>query len=127
VTGPLSVLVVDDVPDAADSTAILLGLRGFAVCRATDGPAALAAAADARPDVVVTDLRMPKMTGWELARRLAELYPDRPPAVVAVTGSTAADDFRRSEEVGIAAHLIKPVDPDELVAVIERCRPHPRS
>ncbi len=119
---PVSVLVVDDVPDAAESLAILLRLHGFAARTAPDGSSALRAAAADPPDAVVTDLGMPDLGGWELARRLRAQCPT-PPFVVAVTGYDRDVDRRRSAEAGIDLHLIKPVEPDELVAALKQVRP----
>src|SRR5690349_9016220 len=116
---PLSVLVVDDVADAADSLADLLALHGFRVRTAQDGRSAAAAE---RPDVVVTDLLVPGMSGWDLAERLRGLYPEGPPDVVAVSGRGTADDRRRSEAAGIGLHLVKPADPAQLVAYLEGLR-----
>jgi CheY-like chemotaxis protein len=99
-----------------------LGLRGFRVQTAADGPAALAAAAADRPDVVLTDLSMPGMTGWELAGRLRALYPESPPEVVAVTGRGSTGDRRKSAAAGIRLHLVKPADPTQLVAYLEGVR-----
>ena len=119
---PLCVLVVDNVPDAADSLVVLLEIRGYRVLTAYDGPDALRVAAADPPDAVVTDLVMPGMDGWELARRLREQAAGKPPFVVAVTGLDRGDSRDRSKEASIDMHLVKPVDPDELVAVLERLR-----
>jgi CheY-like chemotaxis protein len=119
---PLSVLVVDDLPDAADSLSVLLALHGCAVRTAPDGPAALSAAACDMPDVVVTDLAMPRLTGWDLCRALKEQVGGGRPYVVAVTGLAGEDDRRRSEEAGIDVHLVKPVEPDALFGVLRGLR-----
>lgn len=108
--------------DAADTLAVLLRMHGFEVRTAPDGPSALAAATADRPDVVLTDLKLPRMTGWELARRLREQYPDNPPYIVAVSGMGEPGDVRKSHEAGIDLHLLKPADPDEIVAALERLR-----
>jgi DNA-binding response OmpR family regulator len=119
---PLSVLVVDDLADAAESLALVLSFHGFAARTAPDGPAALKAAADEPPDVVVTDLRMPGMDGWELARRLRARADTAGAFVVALTGCGSEDDRRRSAEAGVDVHLLKPVAPCELVALLGRLR-----
>lgn len=116
---PPRVLVVDDVADAADSLAYLLCLHGFDARTARDGPAALRSAGEWTPDAVVTDVRMPGMGGWELARRLRDLLPG-PLLVVAVTGCDTPEDARRSAEAGIDLHLLKPVEPGELVALLRQ-------
>ena len=114
----LTVLVVDDEPDTADSTAELLALNGFAVTAAYGGKAALRAVAGDLPDVVLLDLRMPGMDGHELAGRLA----GRGPLLVAVTGCCGEEDRRMSEAAGIDLHLVKPVDPAVLVGLLGRYR-----
>jgi CheY-like chemotaxis protein len=117
---PLSVLVVDDLVDAADSLAAVLVLCGFAARVATSGRAALAAALADPPDAVVLDLAMPGMDGYELARRLRACPGERRPLLVAVTGLTREEDRRRSAEAGIDLHFLKPVEPAALVGVLER-------
>jgi CheY-like chemotaxis protein len=117
-----SVLVVDGEPDTAASLAALLELYGFAVRTAPDGPSALAAAVTDRPDAVLTELRLPGMSGLELARKLREQFPDRPPFVVAVTGAGQPKDRQRSADAGIDLHLVKPADPAAIVASLDRLR-----
>lgn len=117
-----SVLVVDDLPDVADSLSELLALHGFDVRTAYDGPTALELAAADMPDAVVTDLGMPRMSGWELAERLRDTRPARPPFVVAVSGWGAEEHRRRSAEAGIALHLTKPPDVGALVAALNGLR-----
>jgi CheY-like chemotaxis protein len=113
---------VDDVADAADTLAVLLGIHGFRVRTAPDGPSALATALADRPDVVLTDLKLPRMTGWELARELRARFPDNTPYIIAVTGMGQSDDVQQSAEAGIDLHLLKPADPDDIVAALERFR-----
>ena len=127
----VSVLVVEDHPDAADSLAELLDLTGYRVTVAGDGGAALAAAAADPPDVVLLDLRLPDQDGWAVARQMRARPGDgRRPLIVAVTGLGRADDQRRSDAAGVDLHLTKPVDPADLLAVLGRfaralttCRP----
>jgi CheY-like chemotaxis protein len=71
---------------------------------------------------VLTDLKLPGMSGWELARELRGRFPDDPPYLVAVSGMGQSDDVRKSHEAGIDLHLLKPADPDEIVAALERFR-----
>ncbi len=111
---PRRVLVVDDNQDAADSLALLLQLRGHDVRVATDGPAALAVAAEHRPDVVFLDLGLPGMDGHEVGRQLRQRPGLDRARVVAVTGSAGEDDRDRSRAAGFDAHLVKPVDPEDI-------------
>jgi CheY-like chemotaxis protein len=115
---PVNVLVVDDNPDAAESLALVLGRAGHAVRVAGDGLAALDAAREARPDVVLLDLGMPGMNGFEAARRLREDPAARPALLVAVTGWASDDDRRRTQAAGFAHHLTKPADPEQVLALV---------
>ena len=116
----LSVLVLKDDADTAHSYAILLGMYGHRVRAAADGPEALRLAAEAAPDVALIDLGLPRMDGWAVARGLRRQSCERRPLLVAVTGYGQDDDRRRSEEAGIDLHLVKPVDPGELFALLRQ-------
>src|SRR5262249_39822359 len=119
---PLSVLVVDDDPDTARSTADLLALAGHAARVALGGEEALRAAAAAPPDVVLLDLLMPGLDGCGLAARLAAGSAGKPPLVVAVTGCDTAADRTRAAACGVHLYLVKPVDPAILVGMMRRFR-----
>jgi two-component system CheB/CheR fusion protein len=112
------ILVVDDNVDAANCLALFLGMSGHEVRAEYDGPAALAAARAYRPEVVLLDIGMPNMDGYEVARRLRqELEPEKV-LLVALTGYGQDDDRRRSREAMIDHHLVKPVDPEALHAFL---------
>jgi CheY-like chemotaxis protein/anti-sigma regulatory factor (Ser/Thr protein kinase) len=113
------VLVVDDNQDAADMLGALLRNAGFEVDVAYDGPAALAAADIARPDVAILDIGLPTMDGYELARKLRERTGDRPPRLVALTGYGHTEAKERSRAAGFAAHIVKPVDTHRLRELVE--------
>jgi CheY-like chemotaxis protein len=113
----LSVLVVEDHPDVATSTVQILRLAGHDVRLAVDGVAALAIARDADPDVVLLDIGLPGMNGYELALRLAGLR-DRKPYLIAVSGYSGEADRRRSAAAGIDLHLAKPADPERLLRIL---------
>ncbi|HEX4606617.1 MAG TPA: response regulator [Urbifossiella sp.] len=119
---PLSVRVVEDLDDAAQSTADLLGLCGHAVRVARSGRDALGAAAGEMPDVVLLDSGLPGMDGWEVARRMRDRAAGKRPYIVAVTGFGADGDRRRSADAGIDLHLVKPADPRTLIALLGRVR-----
>lgn len=107
---PRRILVVDDNVDAADSLAVLLRLEGHEVRVAHDGPGALAAVQADPPDVVILDLGMPGMDGFQVARRLKEQPGAKDVLLVALTGWSQEEDRRRCYEVGFDGHLTKPVE-----------------
>jgi two-component system, OmpR family, response regulator len=115
---PLSVLVVEDLEDAAQSTAELLTLCGHAVRVAVCGPDALAAVAAEVPDVVLLDIGLPGMSGWEVAERLRRQATDKQPVVVAVTGYGSESDRWHSADAGVDMHLTKPADPSALIGFL---------
>ena len=117
---PMSVLVVEDHQDGAETLALLLQMSGYRVTVGDSGEDALESAALAPPDVVILDLMLPKLSGWDLARRLRERSVGKRPFLIAVTGCGQEADYRRSSEAGIDLHLLKPVDPPELLAVLDR-------
>jgi CheY-like chemotaxis protein len=104
------ILAVDDNVDAAESLAVLLRLEGHEVRTAHDGPAALAAVQADRPDVVILDLGMPGMDGFEVARRVRALPGAEDVLLVALTGWAQEEDRRRCYEAGFDGHLPKPVE-----------------
>jgi PAS domain S-box-containing protein len=108
---PRRILVVDDNKDAADSLSMMLSLAGMEARTAYDGLEAVAAAAAFHPDVVLLDIGLPKLNGYEAARRIREQPWGKDMVLVAVTGWGQEEDRRRSQEAGFNAHLVKPVDP----------------
>ena len=104
------ILVVDDNRDAAESLAMLLKLSGHEVHTAHDGLEAVEAAAKFQPDVILLDIGLPRLNGYEAARRIREQQRDKGLMLVALTGWGQEEDRRRSEEAGFDAHLVKPVD-----------------
>jgi CheY-like chemotaxis protein len=113
------VLLVDDNRDAADTLGRLLELWGYEVRTAYDGPGALNQVQAFCPDVVLLDLAMPGMDGYEVARRLRSLPAFEKVLIVALTGNAQARDRRLSREAGIDHHLVKPLDTDVLLQLIE--------
>jgi CheY-like chemotaxis protein len=110
-TGPsLRVLVVDDNLDAAQSLAVLLNSGGHDVRTAHDGPATLEAALDYRPNVVLLDIGLPGMNGFDVAKRLRQQPALGNVVLVAMTGYGQEADRRRSQEAGFDHHLVKPAD-----------------
>jgi CheY-like chemotaxis protein len=107
---PKRVLVVDDNADAAQSLGSILTLLGAHVRVAQDGPEALEAFGAHDPSVVLLDIGMPGMDGYEVARTIRARFPERRPAIVALTGWGQEEDRRRAKEAGFDHHLIKPAD-----------------
>ena len=107
-------LVVDDNRDSAESLAALLQLAGHELHQAYDGAEAIALAERHRPDAIVLDIGLPGINGYEACRRIRELRPEYDPLIIALTGWGQEDDRRRSAEAGFDAHLVKPVDVEEL-------------
>ena len=114
----LKILVVDDHTDAAETLAVWLRLEGHEVKYVGSGAAALAAAAAFLPHVVLLDIGLPDMDGYAVARALRENPQTRRAALVALTGYGQESDLRRSREAGFDRHLLKPVAPGALSAVL---------
>jgi PAS domain S-box-containing protein len=117
------VLVVDDNADAAESMALLLQLEGHEVEMAFDGRSALMVARRLRPAVVLLDIGLPGMSGYEVARELRREAATRGAVLIALTGYGQAEDRARSRAAGFDHHLTKPVDHDALAALIKSCAP----
>lgn len=112
------VLVVDDNRDAAESLALLLRLNGYDVRVAYDGEAALQVARDYLPDVAVLDLGLPRLDGYEVARRIRQEPALAGITLVAASGYGQEEDRRRSGEAGFDLHLIKPVEMEDLLRIL---------
>ena len=108
------ILVVDDNVDAAKSLARLLKRWGHKVETTFDGPSALQVARSYRPEVVLLDIGMPGMDGFEVARRLRGEPEFEATRLAALTGYGQDEDHRRSREAGFDRHFTKPVDPSDL-------------
>jgi CheY-like chemotaxis protein len=107
--------VVDDNRDAADSLGALFEMENFDVSTAYDGYAAVAAATQQQPDMIVMDLGMPGMDGYEAARLIRQQPGGETIQLVALTGWGQTDARRRTLDAGFDQHLIKPVDFDDLL------------
>jgi CheY-like chemotaxis protein len=118
--GGLKVLVVDDNVDAAEMLAHALEMNGHHTWIAHDGPEALRRAADARPAAAFLDIGLPVMDGYELASRLRETPGLEGIRLIAVTGYGQESDRRRSAAAGFHHHLVKPVNLDDIHAVLHR-------
>jgi PAS domain S-box-containing protein len=120
--GARAVLVVDDNQDAADSMASLLELGGHRVAVVYDGPAAVQAACAEAFDLVLLDIGLPGIDGYEVARRIRQQRAEaaRRTHIVALTGWGQSEDRRRSRESGFDDHLVKPIDPQALLDLLAR-------
>ena len=112
------ILVVDDNKDSADSLALLLELTGHEVFTAHDGYSALDAAEQHRPDVVLLDIGLPALNGYDVCRRIREQPWGHTMVLIALTGWGQDEDRRRSQEAGFDGHLVKPVDHTRLLALL---------
>ncbi len=115
---PKRVLVVDDNVDAAATLQILLRSLGHETKVVHDGIEAVLLAAEFAPDIVLLDIGLPGLDGYEVARRLRALYPERPLRIIAITGWGEDADRVRSQEAGVDVHLVKPVDPNTLTSLL---------
>ena len=115
---PARVLIVDDNLDAAQSVAAFVEMAGHHVRIAADGMQALEAAAEFGPDAVVLDIGLPRLDGYEVARRLRKLESLHDVVLIAVTGYGQASDRERTMIAGFDAHFVKPVEPSVLLSSI---------
>lgn len=113
------VLVVEDDLDSGKGLARLLRLHGYVVKLCRDGQEALASAELFQPDIVLLDLGLPSVDGFEVARRLRAGLLDPTARIICITGFGEAEDRRRSQEAGCDYHLVKPTDLEELLHVME--------
>jgi len=121
------VLIVDDSEDGAESLAMLLQLGGHETHLAHDGIEAIEAAARVRPDVVLLDIGLPRLNGYEVCRRLRQESWGKDLILVALTGWGQEEDRHRSREAGFDAHLVKPVDHDALLKLLASVPGHHRA
>ncbi len=119
-TSDLRILVVDDNRDAAESLAMLLKMMGNNVHTAHDGEEAVTAAREFQPQLVLCDIGLPKLNGYEACRQMKAQAWDKNMILIAVTGWGQDDDRRKSAAAGFDHHLIKPVDPQALMKLLAK-------
>jgi two-component system CheB/CheR fusion protein len=112
------ILIVDDSVDAAESSAMLLQLNGHKIQVAFDGPSALEAARTFNPEIILLDIGLPGLNGFEVARHLRQSPGGTHALIVALSGYGRAEDRQHSLDAGFDQHLVKPVDLEQLDAVI---------
>ena len=114
----LRVLVVDDDPDTAESLAALVGLNGHDAQVALDGRSAIRLVRNDDFHLVLLDIGLPDMDGYEVARRLT-LLGQRSLSIVALTGYSSDEDLRRSDGAGLDDHVVKPCGSDKLQRILD--------
>jgi signal transduction histidine kinase/CheY-like chemotaxis protein len=119
------ILIADDLVDSADTLALLLEAMGQSVRVAYDGEQAIAIGAAFRPDVVLLDLGMPRLNGYDTCRRIRASSWGRDATLVAQTGWGQSEDRRRTQEAGFDVHVVKPIDVDKLMALLRTLRTPP--
>ena len=112
------ILVVDDNHDSALSLAMMLSIMGHDTRTAHDGESAVQTAEMFLPDVVLLDIGLPKLNGYEVAQRIREQSWGESMYLIAVTGWGQDEDRQRSSEVGLNLHMVKPVEPSALEKVL---------
>ncbi|HZH29850.1 MAG TPA: response regulator [Pyrinomonadaceae bacterium] len=115
-------LVIDDAPDVTEMLAILLQYAGYEVVMVYSGAQALEAARAEQFDVLVSDIGMPGMNGYELAEAVRALPGYQATPMIAVTGFTMYEDRDRALQCGFDAFLAKPINPRDLISLVERLR-----
>jgi len=116
----LRIVLADDDRDATLSLATLLKLEGYEVRHVYDGGATLDAVREFEPDVVLVDIGMPKLSGYDVARHVRERYGKQGPVLVALTGWKQASDKILATLAGFHHHVAKPYDPGQLLELIRR-------
>lgn len=116
------VLIADDLPDAARSLAVLFEMYGAEVRISFDGAETVRIAQEFRPDIVLMDLSMPGMSGYEAARALRRMPWGRAMILVALSGWGRTTDLEAARSAGFDDHLLKPFDVERLLEVIARLR-----
>ena len=112
------ILVVDDNRDGADSLTLTLQIMGNEVRTAYDGQEGMDTASEFRPGVLLLDIGLPKLNGYEVCRRIREQSWGKDVMLIAITGWGQDDDRRRSKEAGFDHHMVKPVDPQFLMKIL---------
>src|SRR5262249_55370573 len=116
---PISVLVVDDVADVTEMIGLFLKHAGYEVATADSAAAALKIAGEKRFDLIISDIGMPEMNGYELAETLRTSLNYQGVPIIAVTGYSEYDDRGRALQAGFNSHLTKPIDPERLLSLMK--------
>ena len=119
------ILVVDDNHDSALSLAMMLSIMGHETRTAHDGESAVETAESFLPEVVLLDIGLPKLNGYEVAQRIREQAWGASMFLIAVTGWGQEEDRQRSADVGLNVHMVKPVEPAALEKLLNELPPNP--
>jgi DNA-binding response OmpR family regulator len=119
----MRVMVVDDYPGAAQASCMLLATMGHDTCMATTGQEALAKAATFDPEVIILDIGLPDVSGYDVARELRQ-RPGRRPFIAALTGWNTTPDRVHAVAAGIDQHVLKPASFEQLTSIIEAAKHH---
>jgi CheY-like chemotaxis protein len=120
---PRCLLIADDNDDAAESLAMLLRMEGHEVVVVGNGRDALNAVSERRPSVVLLDIGMPDISGYEVARQLRQTTAGKSLTLIAVTGWGQERDKLRARQAGFDHHFTKPIDPNILLELVSRVDP----
>ena len=124
--GSRRVLIVDDQPATVETLSMLLELSGHSIHSTGDGVEAVRLADEFRPDVVLLDIGLPRVNGYDVCRRIREHAWGREMVVIALTGFGADDDRLKARQAGFDMHLVKPVEPEHLLTVLATTPAMPR-
>lgn len=115
---PLRILVIDDVEDLAKVTSMLLSIKGYQVDICTSGIEGVKAVEQSKPSVVLCDIGMPGLDGYQTAQLMRQGEWGRKVILIALSGYAQPDDVQKAKEAGFDTHLAKPVDIDQLQSAI---------
>ena len=118
-SGSRRVLVIEDNEQNRYLVTFLLEKHGFEVVAATDGPVGIETARSCRPDIILLDIQLPRMHGYDVARALRAIEALRDTPIIAVTSHAMAGDREKSLAAGCTGYIEKPINPDTFVAQIE--------
>ncbi len=118
----MQILIAEDFDDCATTTAALLRVSGHQVRIVRNGPAVIDACRERLPDVILLDIGLPGLDGYEVATRLHEEFGPATPRLIAMSGLGQPSDLKRSADAGMIAHFVKPVDFDELNSLLSTGR-----
>ena len=122
-SAPRRILIVDDSPEIVMSLSALLGMSGNTTFAARDGEEAISMAEQTRPEVILLDLGLPKLDGYEVCRRIRKQAWGKEMVIVALTGWGNDETRYKTRQIGFDMHLVKPLDPETLFVVLASLGP----